>query len=161
MSAAKQPTFQERISAAIEAGDRRLIADLYHEERGLYGIFNGDRANLSDEIREASMNAAKKDSLQFQKDILAEILSIQTMLLHRVEESIRIGIARHDKTHTNLSPWGDLPDDIAGVMLPRYGKIAAEIVDTIKLMRKLESSPAKSSPAKPELAKDDNKDASA
>ena len=161
MNTAKQPNFYEQVSAAVDSGDRQQISNLYRDNIARYGSFGANRANLSEEILEASANAAKKNPRKFQQDMLAEILAMQSMLLHRVSEHIRTAIARHDKEDRGFHPWGNLPEDVTGELLPRFARISAEVMGTVKMLRKLESPPAKFSPVKPEPAKDDDKDASA
>ena len=138
----KAPTFYEQVSEAVDAGDRQLVSNLYRDKIARYGMYGANRANLSEEILEASENAAKKDPRKFQQDILAEVLAMQTMLLHRVEQSIRTAIAQHDKNDRGVHPWGYLEPEIADELLPRYARITTEIFTTMKMIKKLASPPA-------------------
>lgn len=129
----------EDISEAVKNGDPQRVAEIYREYRSPRESYSGYRENLSAEFLEASMAAAKQNPQKFQRDILAEILSMQFMLLHRVGESIKIAIQQHDQLDRGGMPWGWLPPTVANEMLPRYGKIAAEVAGTIKLLKKLDA----------------------
>ena len=135
----KGPNFYEQVSKAVDAGDRQLVSNLYRENIARYGSFGANRANLSEQILEASVNAAKKNPQVFHQDLLAEILAVQSMLLHRVEQSIRTAIAQHDKNDREVHPWGYLEPEIADELLPRYARITQEIFATLKLIKKLAS----------------------
>lgn len=140
----KQLTFSEQVAMAVENGDRQRVAELYREHRSPRLAYSGYREHLSAEILDASNVAAQKDPQKFQRDILLEVLSVQSMLLHRVGESIKIAIQEHDQLDGGGMPWGWLPPKVAEEMLPRYGRVASEVAGTIKLLRKLEA-PATSS----------------
>ena len=136
------PTFYDQVYAAVDAGDRQLVAKLYRDSMVANAGFSSHHAGLSAVMLEVSETAAKRDPRKFQRDVLAEILAMQSMLLHRVSEHIRTAIARHDKDDRGFHPWGNLPENITGELLPRYARISAEIMNTMKLMRKLEAAPA-------------------
>lgn len=129
----------EDISEAVKNGDPQRVAEIYREFRSPRDSYSGYREHLSAEYLEASMAAAKQNPPKFQQDVLAEILAMQAMLLHRVGESIKIAIQEHDQHDGGGMPWGWLPPTVANEMLPRYGKIAAEVAGTIKLLRKLDT----------------------
>ena len=132
---------REEIAAAIKSGDRRRLADLYRQQGSLYGD-NYFAPEMSWNMLEATEQAAKLNPGKLQRDIVLEILSMQGMLLHRVDEAIRLAMARHDKDYTGPQPWGWLPPSITDELLPRYGKLSAEVFGTIRLLQKLDAPPA-------------------
>ena len=135
------PTFYEQVSEAVDAGDRQRVSNLYREQMARNAGVSSYQANFSAVMLEVSENAAKKDPRKFQHDMLAEILAVQSMLLHRVSEHIRTAIARHDKEYSGFHPWGNLPADVTDELLPRYARITTEIFNTMKMIKKLASPP--------------------
>lgn len=133
--------FTDEIADAVKNGDPQRVAEIYREHRSTRDRYRGYRENLSAEYFEASMTAAKQNPQKYQQDILAEILAFQTMLLHRVGESIKIAIQEHDQLDGGGMPWGWLPPPVADEMLPRFGKISAEISNTIRLIQRLQADP--------------------
>ena len=131
----------EEIAAAVKNGDRRRLADLYRQQGSLYGD-NYYAREMSWKMLEATEQAAKLNPGKLQRDIVLEILSIQGTLLHRVDEAIRLAMLRHDKNYTGEQPWGWLPPSITDELLPRFGKISAEVFATIRLLQKLDAPPA-------------------
>ena len=130
----------EEIAAAVKNGDRRRLADLYRQQGSLYGD-NYCAREMSWKMLEATEQAAKLNPAKLQRDLVLEILSMQGTLLHRVDEAIRLSMARHDNDYTGAQPWGWLPPSITDELLPRYGKIASEIAGTIKLLQRLDNPP--------------------
>lgn len=139
------PSFEKQLAEAVKNGDPRRVAELYREYRSPRDAYRGYREHLSAEILEASITAAKRNPGKFQQDVLIDILAMQAMLLHRVGESIQVAIQENDQLDGGGLPWGRLPDEVGDVLLTRYGKIAAEVAGTIKLLQRLES-PSKGEP---------------
>ena len=139
------PSFKKQLAEAVENGNPRRVAELYREYRSPRDAYRGYREHLSAEILEASNVAAQKDPQKFQRDILLEILSMQSMLLHRVGESIQSTISEVDQFDGGGLPWGRLPDEVGDILLTRFGKIASEVAGTIKLLQRLDS-PSKVEP---------------
>ena len=129
----------EKIAEAVANGDRDGLTTIYRKRLRAYGP--SGQGSYSPQIFEATINAAKADPKKLQQDMLAEILSMLSMLAHRVREEILAGIRKHDDGSNGTKPWGWLPPAVADVLLPRYGKLVAEIRTTIKLMSSLESPP--------------------
>ena len=136
----KQTEFnlRDEIAAAVKNGDRRRLADLYRQQGSLYGD-NYYAREMSWNMLEATEHAAKLNPGKLQRDLVLEILSMQGMLLHRVDEAIRLAMMRHDKDYTGPQPWGWLPPSITDELLPRFGKISAEVFATIRLLQKLDA----------------------
>ena len=145
----KQPEFNltEEIAAAVKNGDRRRLADLYRQQGSLYGD-NYYAREMSWNMLEATEHAAKLNPGKLQRDLVLEILSMQGTLLHRVDEAIRLAMLRHDKDYRGEKPWGWLPPSITDELLPRFGKISAEVSATIRLLHKLDA------PAEPDRQAD-------
>ena len=127
----------EMIAEAVANGDRETLTTFYRKRMRACG--QSGYGSYSPQIFEATMNAAKADPKKLQKESLAEILAMLSMLAHRVREGILAGIKKHDDASNGSRPWGELPASVADVLLPRYGKLAAEIRTTVKLMNSLES----------------------
>ena len=139
----KQPEFNlpEELAAAVKNGDRRRLADLYRQQGSLYGD-NYYAREMTCNMLEATEKAAKLDPGKLQRDLVLEILSMQGTLLYRVDEAIRLAMARHDRDYRGEKPWGWLPPTITDELLPRYGKLTTEIFATIRLLQKLDAPPA-------------------
>ena len=137
----------EEIAAAVKNGDRRRLADLYRQQGSLYGD-NYCAREMSWKMLEATEQAAKLNPAKLQRDLVLEILSMQGTLLHRVDEAIRLAMLRHDKDYRGEKPWGWLPPSITDELLPRFGKISAEVSATIRLLQKLDA------PAEPDRQAD-------
>lgn len=135
-----QTNFYDQVEAAIKAGDRRQLADLYRQQGSLYGA-NLHSREISMNMLEATTNAAKQDPAKLQRNLALEVLCLQGTLLHRADEAIRLGIERHDKEYRGAQPWGCLPDEIAKEWLPRYAKLSTEMFKTIKLLQRLDTEP--------------------
>ena len=142
----KQPEFNltEEIAAAVKNGDRRRLADLYRQQGSLYGD-NYYAREMTCNMLEATEKAAKLNPGKLQRDLVLEILSMQGTLLYRVDEAIRLAMARHDRDYRGEKPCGWLPPTITDELLPRYGKLTSEVFTTIRLLKKLDalSSPTK------------------
>ena len=136
----KELSPMEKIAKAVANGDRDGLTAIYRKRLAAYG--QSGNGSYSPQIFEATMNAAKADPKRLQQDMLAEILSMLSMLAHRVREEIIAGIRKHDDASNGIHPWGWLPPAVADELLSRYGKLVAEIRTTIKLMSSLESPPA-------------------
>ena len=136
----KQPEFNltEEISVAVKNGDRRRLADLYRQQGSLYGD-NYYAREMTCNMLEATEKAAKLDPGKLQRDLVLEILSMQGTLLYRVDEAIRLAMARHDRDYRGEKPWGWLPPTITDELLPRYGKLTSEVFTTIRLLKKLDA----------------------
>ena len=130
----------EEIAAAVKNGDRRRLADLYRQQGSLYGD-NYYARQMTWNMREATEQAAKLNPGKLQRDLVLEILSMQGTLLYRVDEAIRLAMLRHDTDYRGEKPWGWLPPSITDELLPRYGKLTAEVFGTIRLLQKLDAPP--------------------
>lgn len=135
----KEQSPMEKIAEAVANGDRETLTTFYRKRMRTYG--QSGHGCYSPQVFETTMNAAKADPKKLQQDMLAEILAMLSMLAHRVREGILAGIKKHDDASNGSRPWGELPVSVADVLLPRYGKLAAEIRTTVKLMNSLESPP--------------------
>lgn len=133
----KELSQTEQIAEAVANGDRERLTTIYRKQFRAYG--QSGHGCYSPQIFEATMTAAKADPKKLQQDMLAEILSMLSMLAHRVREGILAGVKKHDDASNGSRPWGELPPLVADVLLPRYGKLVAEIRTTVKLMNALES----------------------
>ena len=131
----------EMIAKAVANGDRETLTAFYRKRMRAYG--QSGHGSYSPQIFEATMNAAKADPKKLQQDVLAEILAMLAMLAHRVREGIMSEVKKHDDVSNGTRPWGDLPPSVADVLLPRYGKIVAEIRTTVKLLDSISSPPVR------------------
>ena len=134
----KEPTFYEQVSTAVDAGDRQKLTEIYRRQSASYA---GNQSAYSSQVLETTLNAARKDPNKFQRELLIENLSVMAMLAHRVQEELMVSIKQHDNVMCR-STWGGLPDQVADILLPRYGKISSEIRTTVKLLQQLDAPPA-------------------
>ena len=138
METTKTQSFYEQVDAAVEAGDRQLLTQLYEEKfTGFTSYIN--LSGYSAQVLEAELNAARKDPKRMQRDLLTSIMATQSMLLHRAQAQILSYIHEDDRRHNGARPWGQLSPEITDELLPRFGKISDEIRVTIRLMNSLEA----------------------
>jgi len=140
---------KDEYAQAVEAGDLDRLRELFHNEKSCFGFIFEKKA-VTPLVWATTLNAARRDSVKLQRDILHRILCMQSTLLDRVETKITDEIAAFDaRGHFN-----ELPEIVTNELLPRYGKIASEIFGTMKLLQKIES-PSAPAPSTPKGDADD------
>lgn len=150
METKKAQSFYEQVDAAVEAGDRQLLTQLYEEKfTGFISYIN--LSGYSAQVLEAELNAARRDPKKMQRDLLTSIMAMQSMLLHRAQAQILSYIHEDDRRHNGARPWGQLSPEITDELLPRFGKISDEIRVTIRLLNALDS-PKTAAPGEATLA---------
>lgn len=133
--------FKDEVAAAVAAGDQEQVTNVYRRQIAWFKC-GADVSGYSADVLESALKAAEADPGKMKRNLLVEILAVQSMLLHRVREELMARIRKHDEKPNGFDPWGNLPPEISAELLPRYARLTSEVFHTLKVMQKLECQPA-------------------
>lgn len=134
----RDPDFENLLKKAADKGDLSALCQ-HLESRldpmvGLNGV--GHAIPFNRLFRTAVINAGKKNAKQLNKELLLEMLSIQSLLLYRATTYTTQEIDKWDRS-IDYS-YGKLPYDLLTDYIPRISKLQEEVQSTLKAIAALD-----------------------